>query len=118
MEHGAKMGPQIIKIPYKNLCRKIIKLSSTKHNEMKVSNIENLRFSLRKNIHVLNFAFSEVCRKSHQKVIENHVKIHENSIKKSIQNRGAEKFRKMIPNLWKKGRKWSPKGSPKSTKSR
>ena len=43
--------------------------------------------------------------------------INEKSIQKSIQNRGSEKYWKIMPKYQKKNRKWTPKGSQKSTKS-
>ena len=46
------------------------------------------------------------------------MKFDEKTVQKSIQNRGAEKYRKIMPTRRKKDRKWSRKGSPKSTKSR
>ena len=44
------------------------------------------------------------------------MKIDEESIQKSIQNRGSEKYRKMIPKYQKKGSKMEPKGFPKVDK--
>ena len=45
--------------------------------------------------------------------IKNNVNILKKTLNNSIENRGAEKYRKMMPKYEKKGRKWNPK-FPKS----
>ena len=73
-------------------------------------------FFLRKNIHFTKNAFYELGQKTIENIIKNYIKINEKSILKSIQNRGAEKHRKMMPNCRKRYRKCSPKGPQKVDK--
>ena len=62
-------------------------------------------FFQQKTIHFTKFAFSELGRKSNRKRHRKLMNIDEKSVQKSIQNRGAEKYRKMMPKYQKKGRK-------------
>ena len=61
--------------------------------------------------------FSELGRKSHRKRHQQLMKINDKSVQKSIQNRGAEKYRKITPKYQKKGRKWTQR-APKSRQNR
>ena len=75
----------------------MIKQPSKKHEQIKVSNLENHCFPLRKTYISQTSRFLNWVEKVTDKVIKNHEQINQKSIDKSIQNRGAEKYRKMIP---------------------
>ena len=79
---------------------------------MKVSNLENLRFSPGKPYISQNSQFLDHAEKAIEQVIKNRCKINEFSIQKSLQNRSAEKYRKMVP----KGSKMDAQSSHKIAK--
>ena len=101
---------------YKTPSRKRIENISKNIEQLNRRTLKIIRFSLGK---------THISQKSHvldlfetviEKVIENDAKIHQKNINNSIQNRGAEKYRKCMSKYQKKGRTWSPKVSQKSTK--
>lgn len=64
-----------------------------------------------------NVGFLDLFENVIKQVIKNHVTIHQKAITNSIQNRSAEKYRNMMQQWKTKDRKWTPKGSQKSTES-
>ena len=63
---------------------------------MKLSNLENHWFSLGKTYILQNRRVLKLVEKVVEKVIKNDATIHLKTIKKSIQNRHAEKYRKSM----------------------
>jgi hypothetical protein len=111
------MAPKNIKKSIRNSIPKIDRKSVEKTWKMEPLNLGIHCFSEGKTYISQKSRFLDLFEKVVEKVIKNNVKIHPKTVKKSMQNRGAEKYRTNMPKCQEKGRKRSPKGSRKSTKS-
>ena len=93
--------PKIMKISYKNRCRKMMEKTLEKHWKIKPSDLEIHCFSLGKTHILQNWRVLEIVEKVFEKVIQNDVQISLKTIKNFIRNRHAEKHWKIIEILQK-----------------